>query len=437
MSCVDASEVAAPRPFRFDSPATQCLLALSVSVLVLVGCFTARAVMQRSSAGAKLASLRAQAAASAAHGGEQGGADAAPLWLRAAALSNRTRRASAQSLALISRAARLDGCHFATSKRMPGRPGTSLAAAASLTTLPGCDMVPGGRGMDAAIGLVFAPAPHARALSRLLATEAVRLAHRGDMGGAAERLREGFVLARHLCQTADAASVVTAAGVDQVMSAAAARVLAAGKLPRQAARRLSAELGSLDYYAALGRAMDVERSRLLSEGSVAEAQSAPGVWERVSQAVDRASGAQDALLLQRIELLERTRSVLTRPWREANREIARLPGGGREFPTPRAATPFIACRIAVCRDNAVARRGLLQAALAIEEYRARHGAYPVSLEEASAEGLPIPADVYSGAALVYRAEGGRMDLRSVGRDLVERGAALDDIVWGHQAQERY
>jgi len=418
-------------------------------VLVLLGCFTARAVMQRSSAGAKLASLRAQAAATLSEP-RCTGANAAPLWLRAAEISEGAKKVSGgvrkpsrrqveRSLALTRRAASLSECCFISEhSQASDRPGASLIAAASMTTLCGGDMLPGGRGIDPGMALVFTPVQQVRALAQLLGSEAIRSAREGNMGAAAERLREGFVLSRHLCQTRDAAAIVAAAGVDQELAGAAAEVLSAGAMPVDDARRLSAELGSLDYYAALGRVVDAECARVLSGVAQADAERTSGLWQRMTRAVDKVSGARDARVLERIETLERLREVLTQPWREASKQteplLSRSVGSVRaHVPTP---GPFVACRVSLCRDNAIARRALVQAALALGEHRSRHGAYPQRLSDARIEGLKIPADVYSGRPLIYRAKGDRLDLGSVGGDLVEGGTQADDIIWGARSQGR-
>ena len=69
------------------------------------------------------------------------------------------------------------------------------------------------------------------------------------------------------------------------------------------------------------------------------------------------------------------------------------------------------------RDEMMARKGLLQTAIGLEAYRAECGAYPSSLQMLTDRlDWPVPLDVFSGRAYVYRVEDGRFLLYSLGPD---------------------
>ena len=71
------------------------------------------------------------------------------------------------------------------------------------------------------------------------------------------------------------------------------------------------------------------------------------------------------------------------------------------------------------RDEALAELGLMQTALALQNYRIKHGEYPASLAELSAAGGAVSSDPFSDKAFVYRRENRGYLLYSLGRDLVD------------------
>jgi len=74
------------------------------------------------------------------------------------------------------------------------------------------------------------------------------------------------------------------------------------------------------------------------------------------------------------------------------------------------------------RDGAIARVGMMQAALALRAYQIEHEAYPDSLAELRAvNGWPIPDDPFSGKPFIYRREGEGYLIYSVGPDFADDG----------------
>lgn len=90
-----------------------------------------------------------------------------------------------------------------------------------------------------------------------------------------------------------------------------------------------------------------------------------------------------------------------------------------------------ATRTGICAHDAAASRSLLQAALALQHCRARHGRYPDDPADASVDGFEVPSDVYGGRPLIYGLDRGRFTLRSVDLNLVKDGELClgDDIIW--------
>lgn len=416
---------------RLASFPTQCLLGLLVSAVVVAGYWGAGSAAYRRDANRALHSLCVQAiSAPAPVRAEAAGANAAHLWLRAAAAMEEEglssgRRRHTRALALARRAAAGGRCEFPRA-RYGATVDDALAplgAAATLGPLADMGRGPARYGMMCPTGPAFPCGKEVAALARLLADGAADAARGGEMAQACERLREGFVLSRHLCQGSDAAGVLCAIAVDGTMVAAAAQVLGAGTVPVGEAKRLSAELAGLDHTAAIVQELEAQRQRLLSCGRQSRPAGPIGLPGRLARAADELCGRPEARLLQALGDLECAKEILARPWGEQGRASTQ--------PTVPRAAQIAATRIAVCACAGAAFRSLLQAALALQHYRARNGRYPDHLADACADGFEISSDVYSGQPLVYEAEGSRVTLRSVGLDRAEdaEGSQGDDIIW--------
>ncbi len=284
---------------------------------------------------------------------------------------------------------------------------------------------------------------------------AVVAADAGDGATAAERLRLGYVLSRHLYRCGVDTMLSAADHIEETVFRGSARVLALGPLPSASARALGAELRGPPPPDPLPRALEQAASTLVA--ACAEARAHPlrwpderddTVWESLPDwfplgPQGRRLGVAAYLLSPRRArdeldaLRDYARAGTWRglPYRETRRQWAALRGRWRVraplLPVARLAKE--AQETARSRECVIARRGLLQAALALHEYKAQHGALPRSLAEVDIEGFPIPDDVFSGKPLVYRRHGSRYTLHSIGPDGEDDGGTLGsrsgDIVW--------
>jgi len=106
---------------------------------------------------------------------------------------------------------------------------------------------------------------------------------------------------------------------------------------------------------------------------------------------------------------------LSLPGQEALEDArGRLPWYG---PVSGIATPIYA-RATAARDRAIAKIGLMQAAMALRAYQIGHGSYPASLAELRAPGgWAIPDDPFSGKPFIYRRQGAGYLIYSVAEDM--------------------
>jgi hypothetical protein len=72
-------------------------------------------------------------------------------------------------------------------------------------------------------------------------------------------------------------------------------------------------------------------------------------------------------------------------------------------------------------DCADVTRDLLRTVLGLERYRQQHGRYPADLGRLRASGWKVPVDRFSEADFVYRPQGTRFLLYSVGPNLEDDG----------------
>ena len=142
------------------------------------------------------------------------------------------------------------------------------------------------------------------------------------------------------------------------------------------------------------------------------------------------------------ELLEQIPAVALRPHWEAMDELADM-----EARLPRL-TPLSQMHIVAAegmldsRTNFEAKLDLARLGLLVEQYHARHAAYPDSLE-AVADGLggEIPMDPFTGEPFLYRPREDGFALYSVGPNCVDDGGKAGawwpagDIVWREQFED--
>jgi len=296
-------------------------------------------------------------------------------------------------------------------------------------------------------------------LARFLAWSAVAAAGRDDGARAAESLRIGFALSRHLGCAPQVSGPPTMRSMDAVMVRAAKCVLGGVALPVDAAERLSQELDRARYAPRLTENL-INIRRCFTVTYCDNARSKPAAFASGTQwaalgielpylrDVEADLGAIGAVSYAKSSELTRDESVALKLCDEFER-LAALPyraffGRWRKLCESHPCESWLQPQAWVTssgdacvrdRDEAIAGRDLLRAAIAVEGYRAQRGRYPAALSDAGRTGLPIPEDVFGGKAFGYRPNGNSYVLYSVGPNLQDDGGRreadgpADDIRW--------
>jgi len=284
-------------------------------------------------------------------------------------------------------------------------------------------------------GALFPHLAKLRHNARVLSTASMVASHEGDQALALKRLRQGFVLSRHVAAEPTTIAQLVTYAIDAIMLRAAEYVVYQGDLPKPQVKELVGELQRTDRFD-LERALRWERALGIwvydqlredpaqaaqmigfQDGDVPRAiimrlssnQLSPLIW------------ADEAGYLQALGRLER---VIGQPWRESYQSCGSYesrPGtlGGliEHGYLPSTMLLPLMTRTITKRDNTLARRALLQTALGLRIYKQRHGEYAETLSELEQLNWPPCTDVYSGKPLVYRRKGDRFLLYSIGPDL--------------------
>jgi len=328
----------------------------------------------------------------------------------------------------------------------------SLALLASAVARPRCRFA---RNYQTAYLAVDSRHFDMKRLADLTMSAAQDAAARGQNTKAAEYLLQGLVIPRHLSQDGSVMAQLVACSLDECLIALAEKALNLGDIPPSLAARLSGELQAVDYVRASCIAFDTSRAWGLDTYSLARrnptARSAlpiptvsvsptPLSWRarmagyRAVEVVCRESPLLWADELQYLRAMAVCERLLPLPWRISSSRWSSVPLNPA---LPVAVSGVRGARywgdIVRKRDMVIARRGLMQAALALEQYTARRGSYPTSLGKLGATEPDVPYDVFSSKEYAYRATGGRYLLYSVGPNLRDDSGRHDrdngDIVW--------
>jgi hypothetical protein len=281
--------------------------------------------------------------------------------------------------------------------------------------------------------------PHtsaARELARLAGSGAIVASAQGDQGEAVDRLRAGFALSRYVSSEPCTIDELTAFAIDSLMSEAAGKVVGRGPVPEDKARALAGELSSGEYIAKFVRAEQMERGILRhvfddlrrhpsQMGSFlnSDGQRTSGAWWWCCGMLMRPVVYADELVY--LEYMDKALASAKLPWRET--DAAKNPGKQDEVDVPdwAAITQMLAMspsKSAQRRDEAVANRALVGAALGIELYKQKVGRYPATLDDVrKAMAWEIEPDPFSGEDLIYRPIGTAYLLYSIGPDLKDDG----------------
>ena len=272
-------------------------------------------------------------------------------------------------------------------------------------------------------------------LARVLAAAAEVATHEGDQAEALERLRMGFSLAGDVSEEPDIIAQLVAHGMDAIMLRAAEYVLFYGPAPEQEARRLMQELGreeyieqyvtgirteragALDFYNRLAkRPVEIAAVILGGRDDTREA------WEPLALWWAYAKLLRPLLMwdeLGYLRLIGEVEAMAPRPWRQATGLYARFHSEIEQLPLAPVTRLLVSgsARLVIKRDQTIAHRSVLQGALGLKVYRQRHGRHPESLAQLDRIGWQIPQDIFSGNDLMYRRDGDRFVLYSIGPDL--------------------
>jgi hypothetical protein len=294
--------------------------------------------------------------------------------------------------------------------------------------------------------------PHAQRLrgaARLLALEAHVKAHEGDVAGAAQAIHTGFVTARTLEHDPILVVLFVRIACDSVARGQIEQLVSRVEFSDADLEGLRADLQKARYQPQLSRALQGERVVGLAtmRNPVALGNEAPPMGGlpffrgndtrcylqclelMVSQAKLPPSQALAGVKKFDADLAEMT---------GASSPLARLRNSMTSLLVPALGAVFsAAARGTASNDTA-------DVALAVEQFRRRHGKLPERLDELMPEFIPaVPADAFDGNPLRYVVGRDRYIVYSVGQDLIDQGGlkgALPndpgDLTFEVQLQER-
>ena len=257
-----------------------------------------------------------------------------------------------------------------------------------------------------------------RGLARMLSWAAAIAAEDDSTEEAYRLIEAGFRMGRHIGAEPCLISQLVRYAVDDLVISAARRALAKAP-PKGSARPLGEllDVGNIvDMYAASmrgERACGLDAIQDRSEHVVKDIGATPFMWSSyLMRPVQHASGAEYLRCMARL-IAEASEPVRLDTF-SVERAIADLPFYAA---TARILVPALG-RTKLLRDNHIAKRGLLRTAIGLEVYRSQKGAYPDSLAALKATlNWPDCEDVFSGKDYVYRRDGDRFVLYSLGPDL--------------------
>jgi hypothetical protein len=282
-----------------------------------------------------------------------------------------------------------------------------------------------------------------RLVARFEAAAALGAARRGDRAEALERLIDGFVVSRRLAEEVPLRGLTGTASAESALMWPAQYIVAHGSLPDLSARRLAEELGWLDCrrvatrQVQAWRVLGLELADDLRSGNLSAG--ARGVFPR--QGITPPGPPMDepfvyvyGRLLRRflcqdelryLSFMDRGEAMVSKPYPA----VASSAGALRKEIAALRAWQLLGTRLSLVEyaswpadaQKARARRALLQVALGLEVYRQRHGRYPGTLPDLRSIRWPTPEDPFTGKPLVYRRQGARYLLYSIGVDLKDDG----------------
>ena len=269
---------------------------------------------------------------------------------------------------------------------------------------------------------------------RTCAIAAALAAESGDAAGAVGHLIDG----RRICASVGRSPTVFDAGVRgrwaEIWAASVERTLALCELPLDDVATLREEAGreieGADMVLALqGARLGMRRwqEEPYRPGSWTEWEYG-GVWKRLWSHLP---GWDNANVRRMLDASDRAAHAASLPARQRLREARELAAEGSSY---RLWVAHVSAQWAagILADGCRVETGLLaaQTALAVEEYRLRHGRWPESLADLVPDLLDaVPEDAYSAGKLLYLIEADGVVIYSVGENGTDYGGRSGDEAW--------
>jgi hypothetical protein len=291
-----------------------------------------------------------------------------------------------------------------------------------------------------------------RNLARFVGSAAIVASERGDQAEALDDLRVGFTMSRHVCPEPTLIDQLVCYAMDAIMVSAAEMVIGKGPLPEDKARALNEELGRVDYMAGMEKAMQMERcfgiymfDQVRRHPKFIEQTVSPDIAQEVevrwrlwayAYLLRPLAYADERVYL---EHMDRSAAMVGASWRETAGGPTVVPHEKDNMPRwavlSGVLTPMFS-RASARRDQAMAMRALVGAAMGVEMYKQKTGKYPAGLAEVREVGWKVGEDPFSGKELVYKVVGPTYLLYSIGPDLKDDGGKpglWQMVEWGLQA----
>jgi hypothetical protein len=271
-------------------------------------------------------------------------------------------------------------------------------------------------------------------VARFEAAAAYASSYTGDQDAALEHLRRGAVLVRHMAEERTSLAFLSEGTCELMWMRAAETVLAGGPTTEEGARKLVDELGRWDQSRGLVGAIQGDRVECLetvgqSVGGEIGSTTEPPPEPAPVPAPAEAGGRVKALpyppyddVLAYLRLMDSAEKGVGRPWSEAAKglrdlhaELERVPTG---LPIARMLVPNT---MGLWRRATVEApvRQLVTAALGLKLYKQQKGTLPDQIEQLAQIGWPVPQDCFANRPLMYRRQGDRFLLYSIGPDLTD------------------
>lgn len=276
--------------------------------------------------------------------------------------------------------------------------------------------------------------PHIQALrsgARMLQLEAHVCAHRGDPEGAAKAIRTMIALAQSMEREPVLVSLLVRIACNGIAVGQIRTLLRTTEFSDEDLRSFQTCLRSVDLKEGAYQAMLGERVMGIQTMQDPSAMGMSPMQSRLARLVFGGS------LTVYLEHMDRTITATQLPWPElldetqlAEDELNQIVNQGSPITRARYAMLALLCPALNAAYSAAARGTALNAAadvaIAVEQYRRRHGEVPENLQQLVPEFLPaVPMDPFDGQALRYVVEEDGYFIYSVGRDRTDNGG-LDD-----------